>query len=140
VRRQVAVIAATGDTVSPLAAKGSTTAIPIVFVIGSDPVAAGLVASLNRPGGNLTGVTSLSVEIEPKRLQLLHELVPTATVMAALVNPSNPNAEPQAKALEAAAGAIDLQLLGRIGSEAVDGRYSILGRTSRRLSESRSRC
>jgi putative tryptophan/tyrosine transport system substrate-binding protein len=108
IRRQVTVITANTEAVP--VAKAATPTIPIVFAIGGDPVAAGLVASLSRPGGNITGVTSLSVEIGPKRLELLHELVPTATVMAALINPSNPNAEPQSKALEAAAGAIGVQL------------------------------
>jgi putative ABC transport system substrate-binding protein len=110
VRRQVAVIAVAGQVLGVFAAKGATTTIPIVFLTGADPVALGLVASLNRPGGNLTGVTTLSVELEPKRLELLHGLVPTATTIGALVNPTNPNAAIQSPDLQAAARTLGLKL------------------------------
>jgi putative tryptophan/tyrosine transport system substrate-binding protein len=110
VHRQVAVIAATG-TAATLAAKSATTTIPVVFSAAVDPVAQGLVASLKRPGGNLTGVTSLNVEVGRKRLELLHEVVPSATSMALLVNPTTPSiAEPFSQALQAAARVLGLQL------------------------------
>ena len=110
VGRQVAVIVAPGGAPAALAAKSATTTIPIVFEMGADPVALGLVASLNRPGGNLTGVASLNVELSPKRLEILHELVPTATVVAVLVNPTSPTTDSQLRNLEAAARILGLQL------------------------------
>src|SRR5262245_8945855 len=91
VRRQVAVIAVPASTPGALAAKAVTTTIPIVFYIGLDPVELGLVASLHRPGGNITGVTGWNVTVGPKRLELLHEVVPTATSIALLVNPTSPD-------------------------------------------------
>jgi putative tryptophan/tyrosine transport system substrate-binding protein len=108
VRRQVAVIVANPPSVLP--AKAATVTIPIVFTTSLDPVAAGIVGSLSRPGGNLTGITSLNVEMEPKRLELLHELVPAATTIAALVNPAGPNAETQSASLQAAARTLGLLL------------------------------
>jgi putative tryptophan/tyrosine transport system substrate-binding protein len=109
VRRQVNVIAAASTPAGPVA-KAATTTIPIVFVTGSDPVAAGLVASMNRPGGNITGVTGMGVELGQKQLELLHELVPTATVVAALINPTSPTAEALSRTLQAAARNLGLQL------------------------------
>jgi putative tryptophan/tyrosine transport system substrate-binding protein len=109
VRRQVAVIVAAGGP-TPRTAKAATTTIPIVFLIGENPVQTGLVASLNRPGGNLTGVTNLAAELGPKRLELLHEAVPTATTMAFLVNPTGPGADIQSRDLRAAARTLGLQL------------------------------
>jgi putative tryptophan/tyrosine transport system substrate-binding protein len=90
VQRQVTVLAAAGGTPSALVAKAATATIPIVFGVAVDPVEAGLVASLNRPGGNLTGVTNLNAEMGPKRIELLHELLPAVTVVAVLVDPTNP--------------------------------------------------
>ncbi len=111
VRREVAVIAAPGSTPAALAAKAATTTIPVVFVTATDPVAARLVASLNRPGGNLTGVTALALELGPKQLELLREVVPTATVIGLLVNPaSRVLAETQSRDLQATARALGLQL------------------------------
>jgi putative ABC transport system substrate-binding protein len=109
VRRQVTVIAAT-TTPAALAAKAATTTIPIVFTTVGDPVQLHLVTSLNRPGGNVTGVTQLNVEVAPKRLELLHELVPTASVVALLVNSTNPNTETNTKELQAAARTLGLEL------------------------------
>jgi putative tryptophan/tyrosine transport system substrate-binding protein len=110
VHRQVAVIAAT-STPAAVAAKAATTTIPIVFETGADPVRLGLVASLNRPGGNVTGVTQLTVGLVPKELEVLHELVPTARVMALLVNPADTAlAEISTKEMQAAALTLGLEL------------------------------
>jgi len=111
VRDQVAVLVAAGGTASALAAKAATASIPIVFGIAADPVDLRLVASLNRPGGNITGVTSLNMEVAPKRLELLHELLPSITNMALLVNPAVPAiAEHASRTSQAAAQALGLQL------------------------------
>ncbi len=111
VHRQVAVIAVIGGLPPTLAARAATTRIPIVFATSADPVKAGLVASLSRPGGNLTGATTLNVEVGPKRLELLHELLPTATTIALLVNPTNPAfAETLSRDVQAAARTLGLQV------------------------------
>jgi putative ABC transport system substrate-binding protein len=110
VHRQVAVIAAT-TTPAALAAKAVTTTIPIVFETGTDPVQLGLVASMNRPGGNITGVSQLIVEVAPKRLELLHEFIPTARVIGLLVNPTAPAlAQAQLRAIQSAADTLGLEL------------------------------
>jgi len=109
VRRQVAVIAATSTPAAP-AAQAATSTIPIVFTTGSDPIQMGLVASLNQPKGNVTGVTALGVELSSKRLELLHELVPKATIVAVLVNPTNTFAETEEKNLQEVARTLGLQL------------------------------
>jgi putative tryptophan/tyrosine transport system substrate-binding protein len=101
--RPVSVIAATGGPPSARAAKAASSTIPIVFVVGSDPVREGLVASLNRPGGNMTGVMLFIEEVVAKRLELLRELIPQARVIGALFNPGLPTADPQMREVEAAA-------------------------------------
>jgi len=128
VRRQVAVIAA-GGTPALLAAKAATTTIPIIFSTTVDPVEAGFVASLNRPGGNLTGWTIWNIELVPKQLELLHELVPTANSIALLVNAANPVlAEPATKNLQAAARTLGLQLhvLKAGTDQEIDGAFATL--------------
>jgi putative tryptophan/tyrosine transport system substrate-binding protein len=109
VGRNVSVIVTGGGGSAARAAKAASTTIPIIFQVGADPVATGLVASLNRPGGNLTGVNSLNGELAPKQLQLLHELLPAATIFGLLVNPTNFGAD-TLRDTEAAAGALGLQL------------------------------
>src|SRR5262245_27456418 len=110
IRRKVNVIAATSSPAA-IVAKAAATTIPIVFTTADDPVRLGLVTSLNRPGGNVTGATQATVEVAPKQLQLLHELVPTARVLALLVNPANPTlADSNTKALQAAASTLGLDL------------------------------
>jgi len=110
VRRGVAVLATTGGEPSALAAKAATSTIPIVFTVGGDPVKIGLVASLNRPGGNATGVSLLTTVPEAKRLGLLHELVPSAALIGVLINPNYQGAEAQSREVQDAARAIDRRI------------------------------
>jgi putative ABC transport system substrate-binding protein len=107
----VTVLAATGGTISARAAKTATATIPIVFTTGDDPVKVGLVASLSRPAGNLTGVSVFAARLGSKRLELLHEMVPTASPIAVLVNPTNPDTEDEAKDIEEAARNLGIQIL-----------------------------
>ena len=110
VRRRVTVIAACGSSAPGLAAKAATSTIPIVFQTGADPVADGLVASMNRPGGNVTGVSRMSVETDPKRLEFLHEAVPKATVIAFLVNSDSPRADFQVQQIQGSARWLGVRL------------------------------
>ena len=110
VQRRVSVIAAPGGLAAARAAKAATATIPVVFETGANPVQAGLVASLSRPEGNITGVTSLNLEVGPKRLELLHEFVPAAKAIGVLVNPANSNSVAAAKELEPIAPKLGLQL------------------------------
>jgi putative ABC transport system substrate-binding protein len=107
-RRPVDVLVATGGTLSALAAKAATTSIPIVFVIGSDPIKFGLVASLNRPGGNATGVSFLVNVLTAKQFELLHEMVPSAKLIGFLANPLNPNTESDITSVRASADSLGL--------------------------------
>jgi putative ABC transport system substrate-binding protein len=128
VHRRVAVIAAT-TTPAALAAKAATTAIPIVFEIGGDPVGLGLVASLSRPGGNITGVTQLTSGLVPKQLEVLHEMLPGARVMALLVNPTNPAtaAVETSEALSAARTlGLELHILNASAETELDGIFAKL--------------
>jgi ABC-type uncharacterized transport system substrate-binding protein len=110
VRRQVAVLFTSGSSAAALAAKSATTTTPIVFTTAGDPVQLELVASLNRPGGNVTGATFYAAQLSSKQLGLLHELVPKSTEIGVLVNPSAPVAEPQIRDLQSAANALGLRL------------------------------
>jgi ABC-type uncharacterized transport system substrate-binding protein len=130
VRRQVAVIAANGGAAPALAAKAATTTIPIVFIVADDPVGRGLVASLARPGGNATGINFFSAELVAKRLEILRELVPAATRVAVLVNPTGPNAETTVRDAEAAARAMGLQfhVLNASTGRDIDAAFATLAR------------
>jgi putative tryptophan/tyrosine transport system substrate-binding protein len=128
VRRQVAVIATVGGPVAALAAKEATPTIPIVFTAVSDPVRSGLVASFNRPGGNVTGNAGLTIELDAKRFEILGELVPTATLVGALINPNRPGVEIQEQELHAAAKAVgrDLVVLRPGDSHALEAAFATL--------------
>ena len=110
VERGVTILAATGGTISARAAKAATKTVPIVFTTGDEPVRAGLVASLNRPGGNATGVSVYAARLGSKRLALLHEMVPSASPIAILVNPTNPDTEDEAKDIQDAAQGLGMQV------------------------------
>jgi putative ABC transport system substrate-binding protein len=128
VRRQVAVIAAVGGTHSGLAAKAATSTIPIVFVSAGDPVTFGLVTSLNRPIGNVTGITMITVALAPKRMELLHELVPAPAAIAMLVNPTSPYVETETKDVIASARALgrQLQVLNAGSAPEIDAAFATL--------------
>ena len=126
VQRRVSLIAIPGSTMAAVAAKAATTTIPIVFSIGEDPVHVGLVAGLGRPGGNATGVTTMSGELVAKRLGLLHELLPAARLFVAFVNPGNPGAESVVAELNAAAAAIGrpLEILTATTNREIDHAFA----------------
>jgi putative ABC transport system substrate-binding protein len=131
VARRVSVIAATGGPVSGLAVKSATTSIPFVFISGVDPVKLGFVASLNRPGGNATGVNLFITAIEAKRIGLLHELVPATSAIAVIVNPKSPELDTQLSDLQSAARTIGrpLQVLRATTGEEIEAAFAGIGRT-----------
>ena len=126
VRRQVAVIVAIQSAAAPLAAKAATASIPIVFSIGGDAVKLGLVSSLNRPGGNVTGTSFLYNMLAPKRLELLHELVPNAAVIGVLINPKNPASQSEATDVQTAARALGLTIVAQnaTGDHDIDAAFA----------------
>ncbi len=130
VGKRVAVIAAGGPPAA-LAAKAATETVPIVFTVGADPVKLGLVASLNRPGGNATGINVISNEIEAKRLGLLRQVVPAANTIAVLLNPTSPSFDTQSKDLQAGARAsgLEIVILTATSQQDIDQAFSTLGRT-----------
>ena len=134
VGRRVAVLAATGGTISAQAAKAATTTVPIVFTTGDDPVKVGLVASLNRPGGNLTGVSVFTARLGPKRLGLIHEMVPKASPIAVLANPKNPDTGDEAKdILEAARGlGVQVFVVSASKEDDLDGAFATLAQRKAR--------
>jgi putative ABC transport system substrate-binding protein len=130
VRRSVTVLVTSGGANSAIAAKAATSTIPIVFVIGSDPVGLGLVASLSHPGGNATGMTIISAELAPKRLGLLRELVPNATALAALTNPNTPEGRGQSSDIRAAAQAsrLKVRILEASDEAGIENAFAMLAR------------
>ena len=130
VRRSVAVISTGGSPISSLAAKAATSTIPIVFAFGGDPVKSGLVASLSRPGGNVTGVNQLSNVLEEKRFGLLHELMPKAVLIGVLVNPKSPYAESQTTEVQAAARKLGQQivLVNAANKHDIDAAFEAIGK------------
>jgi putative ABC transport system substrate-binding protein len=130
VARQVAVIAATGGEPSGLAAKAATTTIPIVCTLGGDAVAAGLVAQLNRPGGNITGVTIIGIEMGPKRVELAHKLVPNAGVLAMLINSKFPMALAEMREMQGAAQSLGLEVtvVDASGESEIAAAFAVLAR------------
>ena len=128
---RVAVIAASGGQAVLLAAKAATSAIPIAFVSGEDPVKLGLVASLNRPGGNATGVSMFLTEMDAKRLALLHELVPTATMIGVIVNPSSPSIDTQLQQVNSAARALrrQIQIVNATNERELDAAFASLAQS-----------
>jgi putative tryptophan/tyrosine transport system substrate-binding protein len=128
VRRRVAVIVAAPSNATALAAKSATATIPIVFVIGADPVELGLVASLNRPGGNVTGTTYFSEGLTPKHLELLHEIVPAVTLIGFLVNPATPKVEARIREAEIAARilGVGLMILNASAPSEIENVFAIL--------------
>jgi len=128
-QRSVAVIAAIGGTPTGLAANAATSTVPVFFCLGIDPVKFGLVSSLNRPGGNITGIAALQAELVAKRIELLHELVPNAKVAALLVNPDNPYTDPEARAVQDAARSLglgELQILRANSGPEIDAAFDKL--------------
>ena len=133
VRRKVSVIVTSGGPSPALAAKAATASVPIVFTLGVDPVAAGLIDSLNRPGANLTGFTSLNVEVGQKKLEAIHEVMPAAPI-ALLVNPTNPSTQAQVRDVQAAARffGLDLQILHASAEREFDVVFANLGQQTNR--------
>jgi putative ABC transport system substrate-binding protein len=130
VRRHVAVIVAVGTAAPALAAKDATGTIPIVFALGTDPVAAGLVVSLNQPGANVTGASQNNNALGPKRLELIHELMPSARSIAFLVNPNNPRTEADSKEIMATARNVgsELEVLNAISQQEIDAAFATMTR------------